>query len=213
MNLGSVHGSADRVLALLAAQRLPLAARVRESGALVLAPASLCPDMTWAAGDEPGGRCALCALRTSGSSEALSGSATLAYRDEDLMVFAVKGHFGLLLVPCQHVGNLSTLRAAASGVLAGLRRAARAVEATYQVAGATVEPTTDVPGSPGHVAYWVVPTVRSEPGPTVTGEHDATLRRAIAEHLRPIPPPEGWRTSSRRDPGHRPGVGSGRSPR
>ncbi len=213
MNLGSMRGKADQVLALLAEQRRPLAGRVRESGALVLAPANLCPGMAWATGDEPGGRCALCALRTSGSSDALSGSATLAYRDEDLMALAVHGHRGMLLVPCRHVGNLSTLRAASSAVLAGLRRAARAVEAAYDVAGATIEPTADVAGSPGHLAYWVVPTSRREPGPSVTGEHDATLRRAIAEYLRPLPPPEGWRISNRREPGHRTGVGIDPSPR
>ena len=213
MNLGSTRGNADQVLALLAEQRRPLAGRVREPGALVLAPANVCPDMAWAAGDEPGGRCALCALRTSGSSDALSGSATLAYRDEDLMALAVNGHRGILLVPCRHVGNLSTLRAASSTILAGLRRAGRAVEVAYEVAGATVEPTTDVAGSPGHLAYWVVPTPRREPGPPVTGDHDPTLLRAIAEHLRPLPPPEGWRISGSRERGLRAGVGIEPPPR
>ena len=190
------------MLALLAQQRRrPLGVRVRASGALVLAPASLSPDMVCAAGNEPGGGCALCALHASGSAGALWRSATLVYRDADLMALAVDGRRGILLAPCRHVSNLSTLRAASSSLLAGLRRAARAVEAAYQVAGATVEPTTDVAGSPGHVAYWVVPTPRRDVGPPTTEEHEGALRRAIAEHLRPLPPPEGWRISGGKDAG------------
>lgn len=158
--------------------------------------------------DYQGAACELCQLRTlEAEGEVLSGNGILAYRDEVLAACVVNGRPGALVAPLSHIEVLSDVPSASGAVLAGLTRAVRAVAQTYQVQGATIEPTAALADAPGHVAYWVIPTARSDQHalPAMQAQQGADrgngqraeLLSALAEELGTLPPPQGWRVSAR----------------
>ncbi len=187
MNRGHLRRSTDEVLVLLADQfRRPSGDRGWSAG-LQLSSATVITGVVAAAVEGRSSACGLCALRTSDIPlEGLSGGASVAYRDDDVMALVVPGHPGALVVPSRHVKSLSALPATSGVILAALRRAVRAVESSYQVAGVTIEPTTDVGHADGHVAYWVIPTLPATISTPDTDEQAEAVRCDLAAYLRPL---------------------------
>ncbi len=109
-------------------------------------------------------QCRLCELPSSPPATLdLCGVAlTVVYADDELVGLVGPQVPGALVVPRSHVAGLGDMPGLAGVFLGALRRAVLAVQAVYGTSGAMIEPVASTVDAAGHVAYRVVPTVRSD---------------------------------------------------